>query len=279
MTGEIEMARPDHDAARQATRADMTDAELRKRHRENQVRYFESKTMRITEHFGRYHQAYLKAYGETLQSECSKPPEKMLKRLGELAGLQAGDNLLDCGSGMGYPASFLSEAFRCNALGLNITDCQLHHSQKYKTERCNFIRHDFNDLALVPVPFQPDKIFFLEAFGYAEDPAELLGECAALLPDGGRVLVKSAFAPRPEDASTLKEVEEFYAYSFWPLAKIFQWACEAGLVPTLCIKTAFGAYDTTHKFWDLIGREFRNQIRLIPYVLVLEKITEGGTNG
>lgn len=231
-----------------------------------------TKTANILKHFNLYSKAYLEAYGEVLQEATTKNPDEMLFWLGKLLDIKENDSILDCGSGYGCPASFFSSRFNCNVLGLNIIEFQLIYSQKYNSAKCNFIEFDFNDIDKLPVGFKPDKIVFLETFGYAEKPKELLRKCADIIPQNGKILIKSLCLPNTKDEEILKDIDAFYWYDFHQISDILKMAYDVGLHPLLLTEANLGTYEKTAKFLDLVKKSFKADIRLYPYILILHKI-------
>lgn len=230
---------------------------------------YQIKTNDIINHFIYYNQEYLDSYGEVLQVGMSKPPEITLKWLGEILNIKEGDRVLDCGSGFGYPAAFLADKFKCNVLGLNITECQLLYSEKFRSKRCNFIKFDFNDIN--NLSYKPNKIIFLETFGYTENPKELLKKCLDILPIGGIILIKSIYL-NSKNRGTLKEIEDFYHYHFFKIADILKWVYEVGLNPLLNIRTSFGMCKNVNHFLSLIKKRFEVGVSWFPYTLILQKL-------
>ena len=101
--------------------------------------------------------------------------------------VESGDRVLDLGTGSGYAARALSGAADArSAVGLDAAPEMAHTASSHTDDPAvEFVAGDFHEL-----PFQPnsfDHCFSMEAFFFATDPLEALGEILRILRPGGTV--------------------------------------------------------------------------------------------
>jgi cyclopropane fatty-acyl-phospholipid synthase-like methyltransferase len=181
----------------------------------------------IVNHFEAFTVQYVKTHGEIIQAAQGIDPTEVLNLIGDKAGLSKDDLLLDCGSGVGFPAHYLSERYGCNAVGINITDTQLESSKKYQSESCGFVKHDFNKLE--EIVFSPTVITFMEAFCYSQKPHEVIQKAFDILAPGGRLVIKD-FYKETKDWSLeyLMAIRDFYKAEFHAAHDFIRWGYDAG---------------------------------------------------
>lgn len=223
----------------------------------------------VAKHFDDFHDAYIETHGEIIQAFQSKKPTEILDKVIEEGAIKDSDLVLDCGSGAGFPAHYISEKTGCFVTGLNISDKQLKYSKKYKSERCVFLKHDFQDNFAY---FKPDKIIFLETFCYAKKPADLLSRLYDSLSFGGRVVIKDfSCVTRGWSRKAWLEINEFYGAEFHSPKDLIGWAYDAGF-KVLKFERLF-SNDLNVVTADFIKKTGSGVLTpsFVPFILVLEK--------
>jgi ubiquinone/menaquinone biosynthesis C-methylase UbiE len=99
--------------------------------------------------------------------------------------VEAGDTVLDLGSGSGYAARALREAGGAGfAVGLDGAPAMVGNARSYTDDpKVEFVVGDFDALPFADDTF--DHCFSMEAFYYAQDPVHTLEELARVLRSGG----------------------------------------------------------------------------------------------
>ncbi|PYQ12304.1 MAG: hypothetical protein DMF80_19420 [Acidobacteria bacterium] len=112
--------------------------------------------------------------------------------LAGLAGIGAGDRVLDAGCGCGASAIWLASTLGCSVTGINVVPFQLAEARRYASragvsERARFERQDYERLSF------PDRSFTvywgLESIVHSEDREAVLGEASRVLEPGGRIVI------------------------------------------------------------------------------------------
>lgn len=235
-----------------------------------------SLSLSVAEHFTQYHEGYLATHGEVIQAAQGVTSDSILEQILNKLELKQSDILVDCGSGFGFPASYLSRKSNCLAIGLNITDSQLNHSKKYHSDNCYFLKFDFNEIE--KLPFNTTAITFMESFCYAENPSRLLADCFSVLETGGRVLIKCFVK---EDKNWCREyaeaIKDFYKASFYSAAELSGWAFDAGFkIKSFELLDIKDAQPLTAMFLNHIGNKEQKLMwpkknTFKPFIMVLEK--------
>lgn len=100
--------------------------------------------------------------------------------------IEAGDVVLDLGTGSGYALRALANATDRDGTyyGLDGSRAMLSNASSYTTrDSIGFLVGDFNELPFATNSI--DHVFSMEAFYYATDPIKTLGELARILRSGG----------------------------------------------------------------------------------------------
>jgi len=158
-----------------------------------------------------WHERYVEGFGEVLQTFRSKDPSEFLLRLGELAGLQPGQRVLDAGCGVGGPAVLYAEHFGVEVDGVTLSQKQVDHARGVAeregvADRVRFHKGDFHDLTEVFEPGTFDVVVFLEAFCHTDHPGVVLESVHRVLKPGGHVFIKDLFRARgatPEEEADI----------------------------------------------------------------------------
>lgn len=123
--------------------------------------------------------------------------------LAALAGVGAGQRVLDVCSGMGGPARWLAHRFGCRVTGIDLTRSRVESARRL-TRRVglealvDFVEGDATAMPLPDATF--DAVIAQEAWVHVPDKAALLRECARVLRPGGAlaftdIVARSALAP------------------------------------------------------------------------------------
>ena len=115
-----------------------------------------------------------------METEHWPTARKMLSRL----PVEAGDAVLDLGTGSGYAVSALSDSGAGRAIGLDAAP-EMAHTASSDTDdsAVEFVAGDFHALPFESGSF--DHCFSMEAFFFATEPFEALGEIRRVLRSGG----------------------------------------------------------------------------------------------
>ena len=176
------------------------------------------------------------------------PTEHMVRYLAGIAGLKAGDRLLDSGCGVGGSSIFLARELGCRCVGITLVESQAHLAQGFAgssqakapgTPRAHFAVNDFHVPAFKAGSF--DAVWALESFDHAVDKEAWVASMFALLKPGGRLVIADGFrAGRPGDASQAGAYAAFLA----------GWA-----VPHLCSGAELEAYAARAGFEEVHGED------------------------
>ena len=118
------------------------------------------------------------------------------KHLAELAGISAGQVVLDAGCGVGGPAIYLAKNYQANVTGISLSDLQIETT----TENAiiHFVDHltdfkvlDFGDTKLKSASF--DVIWACESSSSAADKQQMAEEWFRLLKPGGKLVISDFF--------------------------------------------------------------------------------------
>jgi cyclopropane fatty-acyl-phospholipid synthase-like methyltransferase len=146
----------------------------------------------------------------------------MNRVLATVAGISAGDHVLDAGCGIGGSAIWLAENLGASVVGVNINANQvalartLAHARGLKN-RVQFHVADFCATELDAESF--DVVWALESACYAEDKARFLAEAYRLLRPGGRLVVADGFLTRDTFAPDEQRVIDRWQHG-WAIAGV-----------------------------------------------------------
>lgn len=196
------------------------------------------KAERVKKHYTDYAEAYEDAYGSILQA-CRAPVlEEMLDYIAYKSQLEKGLSVLDCGGGYGVPAAYFSQNYEVKVTSLNITECQL---EKARAD-FPYVKHvnlSFDNLERLRGDY--DRILFLESLGHTRDISGLFEKVYNRLKTGGLVFIKHPCAA--SKTNTVKELERFYDYIFFPLVSVIGSAVKAGFLLDEARVTPYGEYN------------------------------------
>lgn len=143
--------------------------------------------------------------------------------------VEAGDTVLDLGTGSGYVLRALRETADIGrGYGLDASPEMLRNARSYTDDPLvGFLRGDFDAL-----PFETDSIdhvFSMEAFYYASDPAHTLEEIRRILTPGGTFYCAVNYYAESEHTHHWQELISI-DMTLWSLAEYRRAFREAGLV-------------------------------------------------
>jgi cyclopropane fatty-acyl-phospholipid synthase-like methyltransferase len=169
------------------------------------------------------------------------PTEHLVRYLAEVAGLKAGDRVLDAGCGVGGSSIFLAKAFGCRCVGITLMENQARLARGFAAaalrsigtdspsrggSRARFAVNDFHVPAFKPGSF--DAVWAVESFDHAADKEAWVATMFRMLKPGGRLILADGFrAAEPRDSREAREYDAFLA----------GWA-----VPHLCSRAELEAY-------------------------------------
>jgi cyclopropane fatty-acyl-phospholipid synthase-like methyltransferase len=162
----------------------------------------------------------------------------MVRYLARLAGLKAGERLLDAGCGVGGSSIFLARELGLDCIGITLMEAQARLARGFAVRgvpagngRARFAANDFHAPAFKPGSF--DAVWAVESFDHAVDKRAWVKTMFHLLKPGGRLVIADGFrAAPPGDRSQAKAYEAFLAGWAVPhlcsARELEDWAAEAG---------------------------------------------------
>ncbi len=228
----------------------------------------------IKEQVRRYYQATTEDYLKYYQTDWhhhmhygfdrdlprgGNPTENMVRYLAGLAGLKAGDRLLDAGCGVGGSSIFLAREMGCRCVGITLVENQARLARAFAaaSERkraaresrngksadtggsARFSVNDFHEPAFKPQSF--DIVWAVESFDHAVDKCAWVAAMFALLRPGGRLVIADGFrAGNPRDAGQARQYAGFLS----------GWA-----VPHLCSGEELQQYASAAGFQEMHGED------------------------
>lgn len=119
--------------------------------------------------------------------------------------VEAGDSVLDLGTGSGYALRALCDTHDIDrAVGLDGSPEMVASAREYtETESIRYTTADFHQLPFAADSF--DHVWSMEAFFFARDPVELLSEIRRVLRPGGRFFCAVNFYEESEQSHRWRE--------------------------------------------------------------------------
>ncbi|MDD5469004.1 MAG: methyltransferase domain-containing protein [Anaerolineales bacterium] len=121
--------------------------------------------------------------------------------LAERAAIQAGDQVLDAGCGVGGSAIWLAKHRGARVAGITLVQRQLEFARRFAREEGVLSEVDFLAADFTRTPFAGqsfDVIWAIESACHALDKADFINEAARLLKPGGRLVVADGFQSKPQ---------------------------------------------------------------------------------
>jgi 27-O-demethylrifamycin SV methyltransferase len=156
-----------------------------------------------------FHYGYFNANGESLDTATNNLTLLMAER----GAIGSGLEVLDVGCGIGSPACFLAERYRCRVTGIStspagVEQAQLRAQRLGCSDRASFRIGDGMDNGMPDASF--DRVWILEASHLMPHKDRLLAECARVLRPGGRVVLCDIILRRPlTPAEVLRRSRDF----------------------------------------------------------------------
>lgn len=132
--------------------------------------------------------------------------------LAECANIQAHEKVLDAGCGIGGSSLFLAKRYRCEVIGISISDQQVEKANVYAKKHgvdsiVHFKTMDYCHTSFPDASF--DVVWALESSCHAENKLLFIQEAYRLLKKGGRLIVADGFETQesysPEQSYEMRE--------------------------------------------------------------------------
>ncbi|HYF47004.1 MAG TPA: methyltransferase domain-containing protein, partial [Acidimicrobiales bacterium] len=166
----------------------------------------------VEAYYDDWHERYVAAFGDVLQTFRSQDPTSFLLELGELAGLRPGQRVLDAGCGVGGPALRYAEHFNVRVDGVTLSQPQVDEARRRVEAaglagRVQIHKGDFHRLEDLFDPATFDVVYFLEALCHSDHPRIVLASVRTVLKPGGVVFVKDLFRNRGSSQDEEADIE------------------------------------------------------------------------
>ncbi len=160
-------------------------------------RYYQA----ATDDYLRYYQSHWHHhmhYGfERNLPKRGNPTENLIRYMSDIAGLQAGQRLLDAGCGVGGSAIWLSKNLSLQCVGITLMQSQANLAKGFagkaqiQVKACRFLVNDFTMPCFRKKSF--DAIWAIESFDHAPEKKEWIHEMAELLKPGAKLIIADGF--------------------------------------------------------------------------------------
>jgi SAM-dependent methyltransferase len=171
------------------------------------------------------------------------PTEHLVRYVARIAGLKAGERMLDAGCGVGGSSIFLARELGLHCVGITLMESQARLATGFAAKgvprgaagRARFAVNDFHAPSFKPGSF--DAVWAVESFDHAADKRAWVAVMAGLLKPGGRLVIADGYrAAEPRDGSQRKAYARFLAGWAVPhlctAPELEAYAAEAGLERT-----------------------------------------------
>lgn len=153
---------------------------------------------RVAEYYDEWHERYVAAFGDTLQSARTDELDQLFSHVADAAELAPGHRVLDAGCGVGGPALWLAHRRDVEVIGLNVSTRQLEVARENVTAagleaRVQLVEGDFHFLTDLFPEEHFDAVLFLESLVHSDHPDLVLAGVARVLKPGGVLYVKDLF--------------------------------------------------------------------------------------
>jgi len=152
----------------------------------------------VAAYYDDWNERYAEAFGDVLQTFRSTDPQDFLMELGEMAGLQSGQRVLDAGCGIGGPAMLYAQKFGIDVEGVTVSQAQVDTARPRIAGRgldrqVRVEKGDFHRLEGLYEPESFDVVYFLESLCHSDHPEVVLASVATVLKPGGVVFIKDLY--------------------------------------------------------------------------------------
>ncbi|QHG16298.1 methyltransferase domain-containing protein [Nostoc sp. ATCC 53789] len=155
------------------------------------------------------HHGYYGADG-TQKKDRRQAQIDLIEELLNWAKVEAAENILDVGCGIGGSSLYLSQKFNAKATGITLSPVQAARATERASEANLSLRTQFQVANAQAMPFADnsfDLVWSLESGEHMPDKTKFLQECYRVLKPGGK-LIMVTWCHRPTDESPLTADEE-----------------------------------------------------------------------
>ncbi len=202
----------------------------------------------VRDFYNRYTDKFLQVYGEVIQAFRTKDVSKLLAYEMESMGLEAGNEVLDAGCGVGAPAIYFAQQLPVQIEAVTISDVQAKQAQNAVelaglSDRVKVKTGDYHLLENLYPANSFDLVYFLESFGHAHHPEQVLRSVWKVLKPGGTLYIKDLFKKVASSAALQAQIDEeigkinaAYRYNVSDLNRIMDVVRKMGFV-VMSLKT------------------------------------------
>ncbi|OWY22877.1 class I SAM-dependent methyltransferase [Sphingobacteriales bacterium UPWRP_1] len=192
--------------------------------------------------YNQYTGKFVQVYGKVIQAFRTTDITKLLDYQIESIGLKPAQTVLDAGCGVGGPAIYFAQKTGVQISALTISDVQAVQMQEAVkqaglTHSIRVQTGDYHHLDRIYPPESFDTIFFLESFGHAHHPRQVLNSAWNVLKPGGTLYIKDLFRKiAPSDVlqkkidSEITKINAAYRYNISDLYQILHQVRQIGFV-------------------------------------------------
>ncbi len=151
------------------------------------------------------HAGFWDASTKTLSQALAKENET----LAEIAGIQAGDYVLDAGCGYGGSVFWLAEHRQTKGVGITLSEKQVALAKEQALRRQLTPSPEFSVMDYTQTSFTSDTfdvVWAIESVCHAEDKREFIREAWRVLKPGGRLILADGFQVRNEYSAEEKKL-------------------------------------------------------------------------
>ncbi len=129
--------------------------------------------------------------------------------LAKIAGITSSDRVLDAGCGVGGSSLYLADHFKCQVVGITLSEKQAETARRKAKERGlekppEFFSMDYTKTSFPSASF--DVVWAIESVCHAENKEDFIKEARRLLKPNGRLVVADGFQVRNEYTESEKKV-------------------------------------------------------------------------
>ncbi len=182
----------------------------------------ELSSQRVARYYDAWHERYMAAFGDTLQSQRTADVGELFAHIADQAELAPGRRVLDAGCGIAGPALWLARHRGVSVAALNISGVQVAEARARVAAAgmegsVTVTQGDFHRLETLYPPESFDAVLFLESLVHSDHPGLALAAACRVLKPGGVLYVKDLFqrariADRAERARVRKVVANVNRY-------------------------------------------------------------------